>query len=117
MPTTDENVKTTAAALAGTARAFAKSGDGPDWSALCQSAEEFAKARWAQKAPAAGPKPSGFVVPFGKSKGVSLAEASKKDLEWLASILPENIADPTKAKWSGKNQELLAAIEAELATR
>jgi hypothetical protein len=32
-------------------------------------------------------------------------------------VLPESIADPTKSKWSAKNQQLLDAVELELASR
>ncbi len=87
------------------------------WGALCASAEAFAKAQWALKAPPRSSTSSGKVIPFGRSKGTPLHEAEKKDLEWFASILPESIADPAKAKYSGQNQELLDAVLAELGTR
>ncbi len=114
--TLDEAVTAASAKLSDSAFEYARDKSQAHWSLLCQSAEAFAKARWAAKAPAPA-KSSGFVVPFGKSKGTPLSEADKKDLLYLSRVLPESIADETKAKWAEKNRELLSAVEAELATR
>lgn len=90
--------------------------------------EELGKAAWnwaeaRRKALAAlgGTKASTalsrHVVPFGRNKGTPLHEADKKDLLYLSKVLPESILDESKARWRAANEELLAAVEAELATR
>lgn len=58
-----------------------------------------------------------MTLPFGRSKGVKLAEADTRDLRWTAGVLRESIDDEAKAKWRDDNEALLAAIERELQTR
>lgn len=60
---------------------------------------------------------AGLVVPFGAAKGKLLSEATPKDLAWLAKVLPEDVANPAKAKYAEKNQALLDAVLAELGRR
>lgn len=90
--------------------------------------EELGKAAWnwaecRRKALAtlggtkASPKESRHVVPFGRNKGVPLHEANTKDLLYLSKVLPESILDEGKARWRAANEELLAAVEAELTIR
>lgn len=54
-------------------------------------------------------------VPFGRDKGKKLSEVN--DLSWLHRVVTENVNDPGKERWRAKNQELLDAIDAELARR
>ena len=87
-----------------------------EWLALAAAAETYAKAKWAAVAPS--PKPqTGAVMPFGRDKGVLLSEAETKSLTWMRGAIAESVADPAKSRWRDSNEKLLAAIEAELATR
>ncbi len=86
---------------------------------LCDAARAYAVAYEAQRAAA---KPvrterSGQVVPFGKSKGVPIEEATTKDLRYLEGAIAESVDDESKAKWREKNVALLDAIRVELGTR
>ena len=63
------------------------------------------------------PQVDPIILPFGRSKGKTLKKGATDDLEWMMDRLKENIVDETKSKWKEGNETLLAAIEAELATR
>lgn len=58
-----------------------------------------------------------FVVPFGRSKGKTLAECDTDDLRWLAGAYQRSIDDPTKARWLDANCAGLDAVNAELEGR
>lgn len=60
---------------------------------------------------------SGKTVPFGRSKGLPIEEATTKDLTWLAEVLRESIDEPAREKYREQNAALLSAIEAELESR
>ena len=67
----------------------------------------------------AAPPPSdgggGMVFPpYGRSKGAPIVGASMQDLEYYASGCRRTLNDPAKARWHEKEQQLLAAIEAEI---
>lgn len=80
-----------------------------------QFLSDAAKAWGAAHAPSAKPA-SGAVFPnYGRSKGASVAGASKQDLEFYASGCRRTLDDPSKERWHEKERQLLAAIEAELA--
>ena len=58
---------------------------------------------------------SGLVFPpYGRSKGLPVAGASKGDLEFYKSGCERTLADPSKERFHAKERALLAAIEAEL---
>ena len=60
----------------------------------------------------------GFTFPnYGNAKGQPVRGASSRDLGFYASGCRKSLADPSKAKWHAKEQALLSAIEAELASR
>lgn len=59
----------------------------------------------------AKPDYSGFVAPFGKSKGRKLTETPVSDLTWLARVVSDGIRDPSKQNFRTKNEELLEAIK------
>jgi len=61
--------------------------------------------------------PSTITVPFGKSKGEPITDIEDKDLQWLAEAVKKSVEDPSKAKWKGKNQELLTALRDEYKRR
>lgn len=89
------------------------------WTLLSEAAQKYAKARWAAKD--AGPSPAKSaaraVLPFGRSKGKSVLEADTGDLKWILPKIRESIDDPEKARWRAQNEELAAAIAAELEAR
>lgn len=60
---------------------------------------------------------SDFVVPFGKSKGLTLDLVDAADLEWLAGAFRRLADDPEKARFRAKNLEALEAVQAEIAYR
>lgn len=60
---------------------------------------------------------SGHVAPFGRSKGQPIEELDTKDLRWLEGVLRESVDNPEKERWRAANQELLSAVEVELASR
>lgn len=114
--------------LDASARLF--NGDKHTGAALSQAAKDWAAANGFVQAvggaaPVAAPVTgtggktlrSGQVVPFGRDKGVPIEEADAKSLQWLAGVMRESIADPSKEKWAAKNRALLDAIEVELETR
>lgn len=96
------------------AHGAAKSGKG-DKAQAAQRLSEAAK-MWAQASKPERVK-SGAMVPFGRSKGQPISEATTKDLEWVASVLRKSIEDPEKARWIESNGTLLAEIELELGGR
>lgn len=63
------------------------------------------------------PEKSGVTIPFGRSKGTSLEEASPNDLRWCADALRKSIDDVTKQRFRAENERALAAIEKELESR
>lgn len=111
--------------LIAAARDYSESPDANFAKALSLSAIAWAKANDAAVKGTNGKTlRSGAVVPFGRSRGLPIEEATKGDLEvkvaalqWVSGALRESIADPAKARWAPQNRELLAAIEAELETR
>lgn len=104
--------------LIAAARDYSESPDANFAKALSLSAIAWAKANDATVKGTNGKTlRSGAVVPFGRSRGLPIEEATKGDLQWVSGALRESIADPAKARWAPQNRELLAAIEAELETR
>lgn len=94
--------------------------DGASPQALGEAAKAWAVANgYALKsaAPQSTKGVSGFVMPFGRSKGKPIESEPVKGLQYLAKYLEESVADPAKAKWAEKNQELLDAVNAELEKR
>lgn len=64
-------------------------------------------------APAAG---GGAVFPnYGRAKGAPIAGAPRAELEYYANGARRSLADPEKARFHAKEQQLLNAIEAEMA--
>ncbi len=61
-----------------------------------------------------GPLPTIF-PPYGRSKGMPIAGASRGDLEFYANGAKRTLNDPAKARFHDKERALLAAIDAELA--
>lgn len=61
-----------------------------------------------------GPMPTIF-PPYGRSKGLPIAGASRGDLEFYANGCKRTLNDPSKARFHDKERTLLAVIEAELA--
>ncbi len=53
--------------------------------------------------------------PYGRSKGLPIAGASMKDLEFYLNGSKRSLADPGKARFHEKERALLAVIEAEIA--
>ena len=98
-------------ALAQAARDF--TADKGKAQALADAAEAWGKAKRAAAAPAS----EGFAIPFGRSKGTPISQATEKDLEWVADALVRSIADPAKERWKRGNEALLEAIQDELANR
>lgn len=64
-----------------------------------------------------GSRRTGFVVPFGRSKGKDFAEVDDGDLEYLASAFERSVNDPEKARFRENNEAMLAAALAELRHR
>lgn len=60
---------------------------------------------------------SGFIVPFGRSKGKDFAEVDDGDLEYLAAAFERSVNDPEKARFRESNEAMLAAALAELRHR
>jgi len=63
---------------------------------------------------AAGSLPTVF-PPYGRSKGMPIAGASRGDLDFYANGAKRSLSDPSKARFHDKEHAMLAAIEAELA--
>jgi hypothetical protein len=53
--------------------------------------------------------------PYGRSKGLPIAGASRQDLEFYANGARRSLGDPAKSRFHDKERALLALIEAELA--
>lgn len=60
---------------------------------------------------------AGMTLPFGREKGVSIGQAGTENLRWMANAIAESLDDPDKQRFRAKNEDLLAAIQRELATR
>lgn len=60
---------------------------------------------------------SELVAPFGRQKGDKISDLEDENLDWLITAIGESVADPSKAKWKTKNQELLDAMETEKKNR
>ncbi len=108
-------------------------GDDPEWDEVTgdvpqtprQTAPAPSQAPQRQNPPQSHPTPSrsngeapsasGAVFPFGKSKGMAVRGAPMKDLVWTAGAVAQSIEDPEKSRFKGKNQELLSALNAEIA--
>lgn len=119
--TTDDALGLVRTKLAAAALEFKGSGDVGSLEALCRAAVEYGAEREKLR-PKVGPSAQtreahGTTLPFGRSKGVKLAEADTRDLRWTAGVLRESIADAAKERWRAANVELLEAIERELETR
>lgn len=100
-----------------------------------QAAQRKAEARKPQPAPSAQREPgddvpddnvrvpdsvgfrTGIVWVFGRNKGRDLAEFSDKDLSSAFDFCLGAVADPEKAKWKNKNQELADQVMAEIERR
>lgn len=93
-----------AAPLPATAEAAALSEAGKQWGRLNPEPRDASTS-------------SGLVIPFGRSKGTPIGDATTPDLEWVAGALRRSVDDPTKARWRAQNEELLAAVEHELERR
>jgi hypothetical protein len=107
--------------LCAAAMEFKGSGDAGSVETLCRRAVEYAQEREKLR-PRVGPSAQtkeahGMTLPFGRAKGVKLAEADTRDLRWTAGVVRESIDDPAKERWRAQNVELLEAIDRELATR
>lgn len=109
------------------------------WHALTLAAEEYARGvnersrnelhraaiTYAQHRETPKPRPTGVadhrtteaVIPFGRSKGKPINEASTRDLEWVLGALEKSIDDPAKARWRDSNQATADAIRDELEGR
>lgn len=51
---------------------------------------------------------------YGRSKGMPVRGAAMGDLEYYAEGCRRTLADPAKARFHGKERDLLASIEAEI---
>lgn len=85
--------------------------------ALCDAASIYDKERQAHFRPKQNQEASKLVVPFGRTKGTLIGEATTKDLNWLLGVMKERLDDPDKVKHRAANEELIAAIERELERR
>lgn len=86
--------------------------------AMCRTAQEYADAlRLARAATTARDTGEYIFPPYGRSKGLPVKGASVADLEFYKNGCLRTLADPGKARFHGKEQALLNAIEAELAGR
>jgi hypothetical protein len=72
--------------------------------------------------PPAAPKPAarpqggnggGISFPFGRDKGIPIPQLSDESIGWYSRAMSQAIADPEKARWRGRNEQLLAALLAE----
>ena len=60
---------------------------------------------------------TGFVVPFGRSKGDDLADVGDGDLAFLQGYYAKALGDPAKSRYRESNQDGLDAVNAEIAFR
>jgi len=69
--------------------------------------------------PSQGPAPTGplptVFPPYGRSKGLPIAGASRGDLDFYANGSRRSLSDPSKARFHDKERAMLAAIDAEIA--
>lgn len=56
-------------------------------------------------------------LPFGKSKGLEIAEAPTDDLEWLRDRVAAKLVEEPDSRFAASNRALVAEIDAELAGR
>lgn len=82
---------------------------------LSDAAKAWA-ATFAAPAPAGTADNSSGIVfpPYGRSKGLPVAGASRNDLEFYRSGCERTLGDPSKERFHAKERALLAAIDAEL---
>jgi len=64
-----------------------------------------------------GGRKTGFVVPFGRSKGDDLADVGDGDLAFLQGYYAKALGDPAKSRYRESNQDGLDAVNAEIAFR
>lgn len=88
-----------------------------DQRALCDAASAYHKEREAHFKPKQNAEAAGLMIPFGRSKGTPIGEASKADLEWVLPKMREKLDDPAKQRYRAQDEKLIAAIERELGTR
>lgn len=60
---------------------------------------------------------SGQVIPWGKSKGTPVEQATTNDLKYTGQRMAEDVNNPAKANYRDKNLSLLAAINTVLQSR
>lgn len=64
--------------------------------------------------PAAASTGGAVFPPYGRSKGLPVAGASRRDLDFYRSGCLRTLGDESKSRWHEKERALLAAIDAEL---
>lgn len=84
---------------------------------LFAAANEYAFACWLAAVGRAEAPAAKVLFSFGRAKNRSPAETNTAQLEWYRDALRESVADAAKARWRVSNEEMLAAVEAELALR
>lgn len=62
----------------------------------------------------AAPPPKATVIPFGKSKGTPITEASDEDLEGCIKVLKKRVGEDPRGKYAAANKKLIAAMGSEL---
>lgn len=102
--------------LVNAAAEYASSRSAVNAQTLANSGEAWALAK-GYKPPSESQPTKLSVVPFGRSKGTPLKNATTRDLRWVEGCLSESIHDPGKARWKEKNEADLAAIQEELERR
>jgi hypothetical protein len=106
--------------LSATAKAFGLEPTKEKGQALANAAISWARASgWREpRAESSEAVSSEAVLPnYGRNKGQPISGTETKDLQWYAKTLAESVANPEKERWREKNQEVLDAIQAELARR
>jgi hypothetical protein len=89
---------------------------------LAAAALEYARVRWSAKTGSNGrkdakPSTSTVALPFGRSKGKPIGEASTGELRFVLGVVEESIDDESKARWRASNISLRDSVRAELANR
>jgi hypothetical protein len=84
---------------------------------ICDAASAYGKEREAHFRPKQSQESTKLVIPFGRTRGTPIAEATTKDLNFVLERLKEGLDDPARAKFRADNETLIAAIERELETR
>ena len=86
--------------------------------ALADAATKYAAARGGASRSEPQRSSGGAVFPpYGRSKGMPVAGATLQDLEYYRSGCARTLADPSKERFHAKERVLLAAIDAEIASR